>query len=298
MKIFAKHKFASIFLILLLFFFGCHKDNTTKPSDNISQNDSTALLEIFRDISKDNNTILDIPSMPVPGEFLNSDDDCVKQGVELIHMFNDLIINPQNVDSLHNKSANSVNYTKNCETYGAYTECTFKEDHGEYQIAVSQIIGPGGTSIDVYYSGIYTGIDYGEMYEIQSHVFSPDNKSFEWLVYRPPVPPESAGELSFYFLMQELDDLTIYTPWGEEHQRKLMYTNFIYGWDNVKMENHIYLGSQDFGDGNNLSMHIIYWSVAKEDIYIGWIGTWDLKKHEGEWCSYDDDENIKDYGPL
>ena len=97
------------FLLLLLVIIGCHKNNDTQPANTISHNDSTALLEIFQDISKDNPSMLDIAPIPVPDELLNMDNEYVKQVVASIEKFNDLIKNPQNTDiSLHLKT----NYKK------------------------------------------------------------------------------------------------------------------------------------------------------------------------------------------
>jgi hypothetical protein len=292
-------KFAGYLSFLIaLFFSGCSKNNETKPSDNISHNDSTALVEIFKDMSKDNHTIIDIPSIPVPDEFLNSGNEYLQEVAELIEKFNGLIINPQNIDDTDYKSTESVNFTKNCETDGMFTECIYEEDHGEYKITADQNIGPGGTSLDIYYSGIYDGVDYGEMYEIEQYTISQDGKSMYIFIYKVPIPPESAGELAFYYSIEELDEKTIYTPWGEEHSRDMMYTSYIYIWDNVKKENHENIGCQEKWEGSTLTSNLINWSAAKEEIYISWISTWDFDKLEGEWCSYDDDELVKDCGPM
>jgi hypothetical protein len=299
MKTISKHSFPGCFLLAAFFVFaGCHKNNDTKPTNEISHNDSTALVEIFQDISNDNHTILDIPSIPVPDEFLNSGDAYIKQVAELIEMFNNFIKNPQNTDSTDLKSIEATSYTKHCETFGAFTECVFEQDHGAYKITIKQVLGPGGTTYEVYYSGIYDGVDYGDMYEVQENIFSPDGKSFYLFVYKIPVPPESAGELQYTYSMQVLDEMTIYTPWGEEHVRNVIYSNYIYQWDINKKESHINLGCQDIWEGNSLTMNLMYWSVAKEENYVGWVGTWDFEKLEGEWCSYDDDEMVIECGPM
>lgn len=284
--------------LIALFFLGCSKKNETKPSDNISHNDSTALVEIFKDISKDNHTIIDIPPIPVPDVFLNSENKDMQEVADLIENFDSLIINPQNIDDPNYKSTASVNFTKNCETDGMFTECIFEEDHGEYKITVDQNIGPSGTSLDVYYSGIYDGVDYGEMYEVQQYELAPNNKSIYIFIYKIPVPPESAGELAYSYSIEELDEKTIYTPWGEEYTRDMMYTSYIYIWDNVKKENHEEIGCQEKWEDNTLTSNLISWSAAKEEIYISWISTYDFNKLEGEWCSYDDDEHVKDCEPI
>lgn len=291
---------AGCYLLAAFFVFtGCHKNNDTRPADNISHNDSTALAEIFRDISKDYHTIMDIAPIPFPSEFLNSEDEYVKKVEELIENFNTLIKNPQNTDSLNQKSIEVTNnYTKHCETDGAITECIYEEDHGAYKITIEQYITPGGMTYEVYYSGIYEGVDYGDMYEVQEYIFSPDGKSFFLLCYKAPVPPESAGELSYTFSMQVLDEMTIYTPWGEEHVRNVLYTSYVYIWDNVKKENHISLGSLDAWNSNILNTTLFNWSIIKEEVYVNWIGTWDFENLEGEWCSYDDDQKVIDCGPM
>ena len=299
MEMILKYQFRGyFFLLLLLVIIGCHKNNDTQPSNNISHNDSTALVEIFRDISKDNHTILDIPPIPVPDKFLNSEDEYIKQAVASMEMFNDLITNPQDTDQSFFKSSKSVNYTKNCETHGMYTECTFKEDHGAYKITVIQNIGPYGQVLEVYYSGIYEGTDYGEMYEVQQYVFSPDGKSFYLFLFREPIPPESSGEYLMTFSIQVKDGKTIYTPWGEEHKNHIEYTNFIYAWDNVKKENHQSLGSWEEWDGDILKTYLFAWSISKEETYMSYASTWNFNTLEGEWCSYDDDEHVIDCGSL
>jgi len=42
----------------------------------------------------------------------------------------------------------------------------------------------------------------------------------------------------------------------------------------------------------------LYWSINKKKVYIGWIGGWDYKEKTGNWCSYDDDGNIKKCGKM
>jgi len=298
MLVFIKyHLLGIIFLLLSLVFIGCHKNNNTVPSD-ISHNDSTAVLEILQDISKDYHTILDIAPIPIPDEFLNSENEYLKQIVASIEQFNKLIKNPQNIDTTNHKSVEATTYTKHCETYGTTTECIYEEDHGAYHITTDMLYGPEFIVISVYYSGIYEGVDYGEMYEIQEQILSRDCKYFSFTVYRAPVPPESAGEPLFFFSMQVMNEMSIYTPWGSENNLDVEYVSIIYLWDNFKKENHIEIMEDDRWIGNILGMTTFYWSLGKEEIYVSWTGAWNFDELTGSWCSYDDDGHIVDCGPL
>ena len=295
---FKSNSWGYLFLLLPVLFIGCHKNNDTQPANPISHNDSTAFVEILKDISKDNSTILDIPPVPLPDEFLNSDIEGIQKVVATLNKFNELIKNPQNADTTHFKSVEATDFTKNCETDDLFTECIYKEDHGAYQITAVWTSVFDYWTLIYYYSGIYQGIDYGDMYEKQDHICTKDGKYYDWIVYRDPIPPESAGEIQFFYTITEKDEKTIYTPWGTEHDRAIEFDSFIYEWDHLKKFNHVSFGITLFWEGNLMQWINVDWSINKEDIYVSWIGGWDYKEKKGSWCSYDDDGNIINCGKM
>ena len=293
------HAQGLILLLFALLIIGCSKKKDVTPSNGISHNDSTALYNIFKDISKDNPTMLDIAPIQLPDTLWNSENEGMKMIVETLKKFNELIKNPQNIPSTGHKSTVATDYTKNCETYGQTTICTFKEDHGDYQITIEQIIKPPDyIQYLVSYSGIYNGLDYGEDYLIQSHYQRMDGKSFNWILFRAPDPPESAGQPIMAYLMNVEDEKTIYTPWGTELQRKVTFTSIVYYWDNIKKQNHEWVENILAFDGDTLQMTISSWSINKEKMYISWSATYDFNEMKGEWCAFDDDGIIIECGPI
>ena len=286
-----------IFLSVLMLSGGCRKEDSN-PQSEISHNDSTALYNIFADISKEYPTMLDIAPIRLPDVLVNFDNENMKAFIQSIEDFNNLIKNPQDIPSTGQKSVMSTNYTKHCETFGDQTECTFTENHGDYQIKVVQLIRPEDMNFSVSYSGVYDGYNLGDDYLIQNYYFTLDGKYFQWIIFRLPDPPESAGENMMYYEMKVKDEKKIYTPWGTELQRKLEFTSLVYYWDNIKNENHEWLLNKLEFDDNILNMTTANWSLKKEAMYVSWVATYDFDEMEGEWCAFDDDGIVIECGPI
>ena len=288
---------ALIILFSAILFPGCSKKDDPGNS-NISQNDSTALLGILEDISKSQPIMIDIAPIPIDQEMVNLNNDQIDQFLEMFKRLNNLIKNPQDIDQTGHKSAAYGTYTKNCETNGMFTECIYEEDHGEYKITVDMTTGPVSVSVSVYYTGTYEGIFYGKMYEKQSYTAPLDGKSFIWIYYRDPVPIESAGEPLFSNSMIYSDAWSVYTPWGNEHNLNVLTTCTNYIWDDLKKENHEELILTHEQEGKILKIISGVWSENLEEIYTQWVGTYNFKEHSGEWCSFDEDGEVKKCGDL
>jgi len=282
-------KFAEFVLFLLfLFILGCSKDKDTKPSGEISHNDSTALVEILKDISKENPTMLDLGKITLPGFILNTDNEEVKKFVSLIERFNHLIENPQDVDSGNFKSSSALNYKKECETTGDITTCTFTEDHGDYKIILIQTMSTKFMEINLYYSGIYKGVDYGDKFLIQRYYTLADSLYFIWEHFRTPEWEEAAGEILFSYEGLSMDKRTIYTPWGTEVRRKYVFTSRVYAYDYLKHNNHINIKCTLTMDDHILQLILKLWSLRLNDLYILLSGRYDFEEMEGAWCTFDD----------
>ena len=291
------HLLALIVLFFAVVFSDCSK-NKDSDNGNISQNDSTALLGILQDISKDQKNMIDIAQVPVDEELVNLNNEQVDQFLDALRRLNDLIRNPQDIDQSGHKSAASGTFTKNCETTGMYTECIYEEDHGDYKITVDEIYSPQGLTISTYYTGTYKGVFYGNMYEKESYSAPLDGKSFSWTIYRDPIPIESAGEPMFFYSMIFTDDWSVYTPWGTEHNLNVELVSINYLWDDIAKKNHEEIILTHKMEGKTLKMTSAVWSVNLEDVYVSWVGTYNFKEHSGEWCSFKEDGEVKDCGPL
>ena len=289
MDILQKLKFPGMILLsVFLLFAGCHKKDV-HPENGISHNDSTALVEILKDISKEHPTMLDLGKITLPDFIVNTDNERIKEFVSMVERFNNLIDNPQDVDSGNLKSSRSVNYKKECITTGRWTTCTYTEDHGDYKSTTIATYAQNPLSINIkeYYSGIYHGTDYGDMFLIQQF-YSLADSMFLWEYYHTPEWGEAAGEILFSYKRVTGEKMTIYTPWGIETKRKDTFVSIVYSYDYIKHENHISIESILIMDGDDLYMKTFNWSLRLNDIYISFSGAYSFKNMRGEWCTFDD----------
>ncbi len=289
------------FLILIIFpilMLNCSKDKNDEVEIIINNNDS-ALVDLFTDISQNYNTVLDIAPIPIFDDLTNLNNEYVDQILESISKFNDLLKNPQDIPELIEKSGTlSLDYDT-CVTSGNYTECTYFRDKGDYSITIKQEISPTYTTYKVYYSGIFEGVDYGSMYLLQDQFIGFGGISFYWDFYRPPSPPEFANQkhLSITYLLQD-DETTIYTPWGAVGSRESYLNMTFYVWDYILDANRPTMCNEMILDGNILNLKIWAWSFNKEALFISWIATWDFESKSGIWASFDEDGILQNTGPM
>jgi len=240
----------------------------------------TTLIEIFSTISKEYKTFLDIAPIPIFDELTDLDNENVDQVLESIRRFNDLV--------------------NNCETFMIYTECTYFRDKGDYSITVKQETTPTSNTYEVYYSGVFEGVDYGSMYLLQHQSFiGKDDFIFIWEFYQPPSPPECTNQrrLTIQYITYD-DGSTTYTPWGTSSSRVSSIQETLYAWDYTVNYNHPFDHGKMTIDGNELILQNFAWSYKNEELYLWWLGIWDFESHTGTWITFDEDGIVQNTGPM
>ena len=257
----------------------------------------TTLIEIFSDISKEYDTFLDIAPLPVFDELTDLDNENVNHILESIRRFNDLINNDQKILGSVEQSVIS---SKACETFMSFTECTYFIDKGDYSITVKQEFTPNFSLYEVYYSGVFEGVDYGSMYLLQHQSFmgEEDDYLFIWEFYQPPSPPECANQRRLTIQYITYDGSTTYTPWGTSSSRVSSIQQVLYSWDYTVNYNHPFDHGEMTIDGNKLTLKTSKWSYKKEELYLWWVGIWDFESHTGTWMTMDEDGIVQNTGPM
>ena len=262
----------------------------------------TTLIEIFSTISKEYKTFLDIAPIPVFDELTDLDNENVDHVLESIRRFNDLVNNNQKILGSVEQSVKSSKDYDTCETFMIYTDCTYFRDKGDYSITVKQETTPTSNTYEVYYSGVFEGVDYGSMYLLQHQSFiGKDDFIFIWEFYQPPSPPECANQLRTTIQCITYDDgSTTYTPWGTSSSRVSSLQETFYACYAVfgKKDYHPTMSNKMTIDGNTLILTTYIWSYKKEEIYIWWLATWDFESHTGSWASFDENGIPQGSGPM
>ena len=263
----------------------------------------TTLIEIFSTISKEHKTFLDIPPLPIFDELTDLDNENVDQVLESISEFNDLVNNGQKILGSVEQSVKSSKDYDTCETFMSNGECTYFRDKGDYSITVKQEFTHLFNMYEVYISGVFEGVDYGNMYLLQhqSYVGKEEGLLFVLEVYRPASPPECANE-RFYTLESTAydDETTIYTPSGTISKQTISYKSTSYACYPVlaKKEHHPFGCNEMIASGNELRLIISNWSYKNEQLYHSWVGMWDWNSQSGTWISFDEDGMVKNTGPM
>ena len=160
-----------LLLIAVLFagLLSAQENNGDKRTKSELENYSidTTLIEMISDISKENDMFLDIAPIPIFDELTDLDNENVNQIFESISEFNDLINNDQKKLGAVEQSVKSSKDYDTCETDIVSTECTYFRDKGDYSITVKQEISARMYTYAVYISGVFEGVDYGNMYLLQ-----------------------------------------------------------------------------------------------------------------------------------
>jgi len=276
------------------------RDKIIKPKQEQDSIDTT-LIEIFSDISKEYKTFLDIAPLPIFDELTDLDNENVNQVFESISEFNELVNNDQKILGSVEQSVKSSKDYDTCETDIVSTECTYFRDKGDYSITVKQEISVRFHTYEVYISGVFEGVDYGNMYLLEDQLITTDGKSFHWQFYRPASPPECANERLLTIDEYIFDDeTTIYTPWGTISNREIVYNSTYYHCFPVfgKKDSHPMACNEMIIKGNILTLRISNWSFKNEQLYPCWVGTWDFESHTGTWMSLDEDGMVKNTGPM
>ena len=297
MKKIALLKCFFVLIVLSILILNCSKDSGTEPE--IVKDNNATLIDIFTTISNDSNTIIDIAPIPVFDELANLDNENVDQILESISKFNDLLKNPMNISGPTEKSGRSSLDYDTCITFLNYTECTFFRDKGDYSITVKQEISPMINTYEVYFSGIFEGVDYGNMYLLQDQVMGNGGKVFNWEFYRPPSPPWFANQKSLtiqYYVSG--NETTIYTPWGTFDDQESVIKITDYMWDDTTGSYHPDDRNEMISNANILQMRISIWSYKNEGLFHFWVATWDWESHSGTWITFDEDGIVQETGSL
>ena len=264
----------------------------------------TTIIEIFSDISKKYKTFLDIAPIPIFDELTDSDNENVNQVFESVRRFNELVNNDQKKLGSVEQSVKSSKDYDTCETNIVSTECTYFRDKGDYSITVKQEITHFFNTYEVYISGVFEGVDYGNMYLLQrqSYMGKKDEESiFIWEFFLPASPPECANQLWRAIEIQEFDDeTTLYTPWGTSSKKVSIVrsTNYFCYPAFGKKEYHPLDCNEMSIDGDELRLIIYSWSDKNEELYIWWLATWDFESHKGIWITFDEDGMAQNTGPM
>jgi len=297
MKKIALLKCFFVLIVLSILILNCSKDSVIE--EEIIKDNNSTLIDIFTTISNDSNTILDIAPIPVFDELANLDNEYVDQVLESISKFNDLLKNPMNISGSTEKSGRSSMDYDTCITFLNYTECTFFRDKGDYSITVKQEISPMINTYEVYFSGIFEGVDYGNMYLLQDQVMGNGGKVFSWEFYRPPSPPWFANQKSLTIQYNVFDnETTIYTPWGTFDNQESVIKTTNYMWDDTTGSYHPAVCNEMISKGNILQMKISTWSYKNEVLFYFWVATWDWESHSGTWITFDEDGIVQETGSL
>ncbi len=277
-------------------------DKTIKPGLEHYLNDTT-LIEIFSSISKEHKTFLDIPPLPDFDELTDLDNENVNQVFESVSSFNELVNNGQKILGSVEQSVKSSKDYDTCETFMSNGECTYFRDKGDYSITVKQEFTHYYNIYEVYISGVFEGVDYGNMYLLQhqSYMGKEEELLFILEIYLPASPPECANE-RFYtveYIVYD-DETTIYTPSGTIINQEISYTSTNYACYPVfgKKDSHPMSSDKMTVDGNELIFVISNWSYKNEELYPWWIATWDWNSRSGTWITFDEDGMVKNTGPM
>ena len=279
-----------------------NRDKTIK-SELAQYSIDTTLIEIFSTISKEHKTFLDIPPLPIFDELTDLNNENVNQVLESVSEFNNLVNNGQKILGSVEQSIKSSKDYDTCETFMSNGECTYFRDKGDYSITVKQEFTHYFNIYEVYISGVFEGVDYGNMYLLQHQSFVGTEGEFLFIleVYRPASPPECANE-RFYTLENIVydDETTIYTPSGTISKQTISYTSTHYVCYPVfgKKDSHPMSSNKMTVDGNELVFVISNWSYKNKQLYHFWVGTWDFNSQSGTWISFDEDGMVKNTGPM
>jgi hypothetical protein len=179
--------------------------------------------------------------------------------------------------------------------------CTYFRDKGDYSITVKQEFSHHSNTYEVYISGVFEGVDYGNMYLLQDQTIFTDGSLFNWNFYLPASPPECANQL-FYTIEHYVfdDETTIYTPWGKSRNQEIVVksTNYfcypVFG----KKKHHPLGCDEMIIKGDELRLIIYNWSYKNEQLYPWWLATWDWGLRSGTWITFDEDGMVQNTGPM
>ena len=151
-----------LLLIAVLFagLLSAQENNGDKRTKSEIENYSidTTLIEIFSNISKEYDTFLDIPPLPIFDELTDLNNENVDQVLESISEFNELVNNDQKILGSVEQSVKSSKDYDTCETDIVLQSVLIFRDKGNHSITVVQEITPHWITYKEYYSKRVLGV--------------------------------------------------------------------------------------------------------------------------------------------
>ncbi len=306
-------RFNIVFLsIIILSLLTCSKDKDNEEIE-FSTDTDTVMIELFTEISPENETFMDIAPIPIPPELYDyaEIDTNFQRVIQFYEDFNDMIENPGFLlETSSLKSGEALHWKSlGCEEFPLEHKsiCKRERDHGEYKFTAIQTFDhlTGSKFLETFIRGVYYGFDYDEW-----GGYKDDDEGYrihDWLVtnhdtttiintYYTPFNDIIANKPKSTSTYTVGEGYTIYTPWGgEDYIRHVMYIDIIYSYDYI---NGHHESMQSFSEwlGDLLTTISSSWCLLESEMRIKYISYYDFDTHAGNWCSFDCDEVVIDCG--